>query len=104
MVRLASRPSIGPGASAPSSADAGRTPEESAPEFWLVFAPAFASALGFLVPQPETANDAARMTANSTSDLRITFAPISPPPTRQGAFYHKRWAHPIVVMNLASRP
>src|SRR5687768_14572667 len=71
MVRLASKPSIGPGMSAPSSEDeAWPTPEASAPEFWLVFV-AFAS--GFLFfGHPVRATDAAS-TTNSTSDLRITF-------------------------------
>src|SRR5262245_28428550 len=103
MVRLASRPSSGPGASAPSSDEAELAPAPAAlASVWLVFAPAFASGFTFGL-QPATAKDAASTTANSTSDLRITFAPISPPPMRQGAFYHKRWAHPIAAVNLARR-
>src|SRR3954469_12151985 len=100
MVRLASTPSIGPGASAPSSELVVEVPapEVPAPD-WLVLA-ALASGFGFFELQPETARDAARMTASTTSDLRITFAPISPPPNRQGAFYHKRWAHPTAAVNL----
>src|SRR3954468_24141199 len=94
MVRLASRPSSGPGASAPSSdVLAVPTPLAPAPEFWLVSVPAFASGFTFGL-QPATANDAASTTANSTSDLRITFRSHIPTAQTAGRFLSQTMGPP----------
>src|ERR1043165_7507710 len=85
MVRLASRPSIG-------VAEAFPAPEVPAPD-WLVLA-ALASGFGFFEPQPETARDAARMTANTTSDLRITFRSHIPTAQSAGRFLSQTMGPP----------